>query len=88
MAGSRVSARRIASFTWNWGLQILAGAGVGLWYTVVAMPPLVKQFGPAGGALASLAGIGLGLLLAVFVTLFCRLGAATRAAKQLPPQAG
>jgi len=82
MARSSRWVRRVVSFTRRWGLPIIAGAGVGLWYTAVAMPPLVERYGPAGGVLASPAGIGLGLLVAVFAALFGRLLAATRTPNQ------
>lgn len=75
MAKAIQSMRRVASFGRRWGLPILFGGGGGLFYTVLTMAPLGERFGDvAGGGLASLAGIGLGLLMAVFVALFVRLG--------------
>lgn len=52
---------------------MVAGASVGLWYTVEIVPLLVERFALTGALLASPTGIGLGLLVALFTALFGRL---------------
>jgi len=64
----------VLRFGRRWGLPVLIGGGSGVAYVVLAFDPLSTAFGPViGGALASLSGIGLGLLLAVFAALMGRL---------------
>ncbi len=89
MVNVNQSVRRVASFGRRWGLPILVGSNGGLLYTVLAMQPLGERFGDAvGGGLASFAGIGLGLLMAVFVALFVRLGASSKTPNQPLQQTG
>lgn len=74
MSDVRQSLHGYAAFGRRWGLAVAVGAAVGLAYTVVAMPALGDRLGDiAGGALSSVAGIGLGLLAAVFVAALGRM---------------
>ncbi|MFO0851078.1 MAG: hypothetical protein U0871_21360 [Gemmataceae bacterium] len=77
--------RSPAAFGRRWGLPILFGAAGGLLYIVLTMDALGDRFGAvAGGVLASLAGIGLGLLVSVFAAL---LGGLTGRARVTEPGA-
>lgn len=74
--------RSLAAFGRRWGLPVLLGAAGGLLYIVLTMDALGDRFGAAaGGALASLAGIGLGLLVSVFVALLGELAGRARVAE-------
>lgn len=76
MTNARVAKRKVGRFLRMWGLPIAVGVGVGLGFTALAMPPLAERYGAvAGGAMSSPAGIGLGLLVAIFIVMFSRLGA-------------
>ena len=58
----------------RWVFPIVLGSMSGLASTVIAMAPLTSALGDiAGGLLASLQGIGLGLLLAIFARLMVQL---------------
>ncbi len=66
--------QKAVSFGRRWGLPVLIGGGSGLAYVVLTLDVFATAFGPViGGVLASLSGIGLGLLLAVFAALMGRL---------------
>lgn len=65
---------RSAQHSLRWVFPIVLGSASGLASTVIAMAPLTSALGEiAGGLLASLQGIGLGLLLAIFARLMVQL---------------
>lgn len=69
-----VSAQRIVTLG-RWVMWTVPASVVGLLHVVFAIDPLVVAYGNmVGAAMASLSGIGLGLLVAVFTKLFVRLG--------------
>lgn len=76
MASTKQFVIRAISFTRIRGLQVAIGAGTALLYTLTTLEPLVERFGAIGGAMASLAGIGLGLLATIFASLFFQLAKA------------
>ncbi len=60
--------KRAKWFFRRWGLPSLLGGITGLVQTVFAIDLLVRYLGPwVGGALSSLSGIGVGLLMAVML---------------------
>jgi len=59
----------------RWAIWTVPASVVGLLHVVLAIDPLVVAYGNfVGATMATLSGIGLGLLVAVFTKLFVRLG--------------
>lgn len=84
MSSANRTARRLTSFGRRWAVPILVGSGGGLVYIVLTLEPLGDRFGAAGGVLASVAGIGLGLLMSLFAAMFGQMARGATAA----PDAG
>lgn len=74
MAEATQSDRSSRSFGSRWALPILLGSACGLLCVVILMHALVSLLGDVlGGALSSLAGIGLGFAVSVAANRLCQL---------------